>query len=72
MGSINDTQDSIKGEWSILQSEWDNTRSLWRDSVANRFEKQFWSELERQIPQLLSAMEELDEILDQALYNTED
>lgn len=71
MSRIAEAQETIASEWSSLESLWGETRNDWRDAVAERFEREFWSELESAVPQLLKAMDDLDDTLDQALRNTE-
>ncbi|MCW3488670.1 hypothetical protein [Dethiobacter alkaliphilus] len=64
--------DRLKGEWSFLQNTWKNTRQYWHDSVAERFEQKFWSQWEREVPQTLARMQELDEVLRQIKAETSD
>jgi hypothetical protein len=67
MSSIAELNDSLRGEWSALESQWHSTRSQWRDGVANRFEKEFWREMEEGVPKFLRELEQVDETLNQAL-----
>jgi uncharacterized protein YukE len=68
---IAEAREAIAGEWSSLESLWEETRHDWRDAAAERFEREFWNELEGTVPQLLKAMDDLNDTLDQALRNTE-
>ncbi|MCU1263947.1 MAG: hypothetical protein JWM21_265 [Acidobacteria bacterium] len=67
MGSLSEIHDDLRGEWSALEAQWHSTRSQWRDAVADRFEKEFWQEMEEGIPQFLRELEEVDQTLNQAL-----
>lgn len=71
MSRLAETHDNIRGSWSILQGQWTETRRQWRDSVGERFEREMWQEWEDDIPQVLQAMQDLDEILNQALQQTD-
>lgn len=62
-----EVHDSLRSEWSALESQWHSTRSQWGDSVAKRFEKEFWREMEEGIPQFLRELEQVDETLNRAL-----
>ena len=66
MTVLADTHDSLRSEWSALESQWQSARAQWRDSVATRFEKQFWQQMEDCIPQLLRVMDEAEETFRQA------
>ena len=68
---MNDSQDTIRGEWRLLLSQWSSTRAQWRDMVAVQFEKDFWRQWEHEVPGLLNALEDLDNVLDQALRATD-
>ena len=72
MTLLADNQDALRSDWSALESQWLSTRAQWRDNVAARFEKQFWQQMEDSIPQLLRAMDEVDEIFRQALRSLDD
>lgn len=67
MSSLSEVHDSLRSEWSALESQWHSTRSQWRDSVADRFEKEFWRAMEEDVPQFLRELEQVDETLNQAL-----
>jgi hypothetical protein len=66
MSLLAEQHDSLRSGWSVLEEQWQSTRGQWRDNVAARFEKQFWQQMEDCIPQLLRAMEEVDETLSRA------
>lgn len=72
MEAISDARDGLQSQWRSLQTQWLETRGVWRDQVAAHFEREFWSFWEAEMPPLLRALEELDEALEQALRRTED
>ncbi|MEN3335562.1 MAG: hypothetical protein V7641_4927 [Blastocatellia bacterium] len=72
MNRVAEIQDSVQGEWAGLQTQWETTRQNWRDAVAEQFEREFWGALQEEMAQLIKAMAELDDVLDQALRNTAD
>lgn len=72
MSEINDARNNLQSHWNSISAQWQTTRHAWRDVVGDRFEREFWSILEDQIPKLLRAMDDLDETLDKALRSTED
>ena len=50
--------------WRALDEEWSETRQLWHDSAADRFETSFWEPLEsetdrfrRELKQLMQTLE---------------
>lgn len=72
MGKLHESRENIKGSWSALQDQWADVRHQWRDSISNRFEREWWLPIEQAIPRLLEVMAELDDTLDSALQDTED
>lgn len=60
---MKDNLDQLRGEWAYLQNIWSSTREHWRDSVADGFDQRLWSQWEQVLPQILSRMDELEEIL---------
>ena len=72
MGRLNESHESIKSSWVELQEQWADARQQWRDSIGYRFEREWWQQLEDEVPRLLTAMAELDDVLDQALRNTDE
>jgi hypothetical protein len=71
MSTIAEVQEMIGGEWAGLESQWEMTRQKWRDSVAEYFEREYWGELADEVPRLLQAMEDLNDMLNHALSRTE-
>jgi len=72
MGMIAEEQHRVREAWQRLSGEWEQGREQWQDEIGEFFEREYWSDLATEVPMLLRAMEELDEVLGQALYNTED
>ena len=72
MSQLNDLQQDINFLWRNLQDEWEQARGEWRDAVAERFEQDYWNELEGEMPQLLRAMAELDEAFQQAVLQLQE
>lgn len=70
MSEINDAADRLKGAWSGLQDHWHTAKEHWRDAVGETFERTVWNEWEQEIPGLLKSLEDLDEILGQAIERT--
>jgi hypothetical protein len=66
MSQVEYARESLSNEWRVLQDTWDGVRAEWRDAVAARFERDFWSEWETTVPPLLELLETLNEALDQA------
>jgi hypothetical protein len=50
-----------------MQEQWEGTRRVWHDAVADRFEHEVWKDFEEHIPEALQAMLDLDEALQDAL-----
>jgi len=72
MSLISETGDNLDSEWRILQRQWENTRQQWQDAVAEAFEREFWQQLETEVPYFLKSISDLDEVLEQALRHTDD
>jgi hypothetical protein len=53
-------------DWSRFSDAWREVRTQWKDDVAARFEKQFISAWEADIPPFLAALETLEEELQAA------
>jgi hypothetical protein len=51
----------FRNEWLKLKDQWEKTSTLWNDGVKNRFEIEFWQELERDIPAFIKKVAENDE-----------
>jgi hypothetical protein len=67
MSQLSDLQQDVQFLWRDMQDEWADARGEWRDAVAERFEREYWDDLENEMPPLLSAMSELDEAFQHAV-----
>jgi hypothetical protein len=50
--------------WKILATQWDDTKSKWKDSVGDFFEKKYWKELESEIKVFLKLLEDVQFAID--------
>jgi hypothetical protein len=60
MSQFGELEQELSLIWRSLQGEWFQTRETWRDRVAEDFERQWWDELESEIPPLIAAVSEMD------------
>lgn len=67
MSSLSDVHERLRGEWAVLESQWQATRSQWSDGVGDRFEKEFWEEMEEGMPRFLRELRQVDNTLTEAL-----
>ena len=72
MSQLGDLEQDLGFSWRTLQDEWAEARAEWRDAVAEKFELEYWDELEHEMPQLLGAISEFDEEFRQAALSLED
>jgi hypothetical protein len=56
----------IASAMKTLTVRWDITCMSWRDAVRHDFTKRYWNTLEGDLPQLLSAIDRLDQLIVQA------
>ena len=66
MSQIAELEQDLSLSWRNLQNEWAEVRGEWRDKVADNFEREWWNELEQEIPQLIESVSQLDEAFSQA------
>jgi hypothetical protein len=69
MSSLSDIYERLGREWCMLESHWQSTRRQWSDAVGDRFEKEYWREMEEKIPVFLRELQHVDQTLEQALKN---
>jgi uncharacterized protein YukE len=72
MGRLGEAHESIRGSWSELQERWAGARQQWRDVVGQRFEREWWQQLEETMPRLLEALADVEEVLERSLWETEE
>lgn len=68
---MSEPSQQLVAAWSALASQWLETRSHWRDSMALEFENSCWNELHQQTQELLRAAKRLDNVLSRALRSTD-
>ena len=66
-----DAQASLHESFVLLSQRWDDARSVWRDGVAARFEREFWDEIVQVTRALERSAAEVSSVLNQALRRTE-
>ncbi len=66
MSQVVEIQDAIQTEWSHLLGAWQEAQVAWKDEVAAQFAKRFLSQWEAEMPSFLSALESLDQELQDA------
>ena len=49
--------------FKALQEQWEDTRAQWRDKVRDDFAEHHWLPLATRIPEVLSAMDALEQVL---------
>lgn len=64
---MSDINGRLRSEWSLLEQQWHASRRDWRDPVAVKFEREFWSQWEAEVPGLIRELADLEEDLDRAL-----
>lgn len=70
MSMLCETADQLQVDWLQLRDRWEATREHWRDGVRERFEQEFWAEIERVVPAAIEELRRLDEQIDLALIRT--
>lgn len=68
---MSEIYDRITRRWKDLRDQWAATRQKWRDTVGDRFEREFWQEWEKVVPQFLKAVDDLEKVLDRAVRDTQ-
>ncbi|MDQ2731137.1 MAG: hypothetical protein M3Y56_05720 [Armatimonadota bacterium] len=70
--SFSQPSETLNSAWTSLQAQWSETRAEWNDVVAERFEREFWSEWETIVPSATAALQELEELLATATKSIEE
>jgi hypothetical protein len=70
MSGFDEPSDRLKGAWLAVRSEWHDAKEHWHDAIADTFERNVWQQWEEQVPQMLMRLDDLDQILQQALERT--
>lgn len=58
-----DTLEELVAARGRLHSAWTETRELWRDSVQQRFEREYWQPIEETTKEAIRAVETMAETL---------
>lgn len=66
MSSFNQPSEELSAKWSLLQAQWSECRSTWNDVVAERFERDFWTEWQSSLPEAVHVLKILEEALERA------
>jgi hypothetical protein len=72
MSRLTDIQQDLEFSWRALQDEWATARGEWRDAVAEKFGREYWDELENEMPGFLAALSEFEEEFQSAALTLED
>ena len=67
MSRLSDLYAEVRAEWTRLQACWEETRTQWKDDVADEFERHQWQVWEERLPAFLAALEKLEEVTSRAL-----
>jgi len=63
MSNFDQSSEELSAKWSSLQSQWSQCRGTWNDEVADRFERDFWSDWQSALPEALRVFKALEEAL---------
>jgi hypothetical protein len=53
----------LASAFKTLEEQWEGTQATWRDEVRREFAEQQWEPLAGRVPGVLSAIDQLDQIL---------
>lgn len=60
----------LQSYWKDINIKWNIVDEKWKDKVKDIFEKEFWNDWEEEMPKFLKSLENLSNIIEQALSNT--
>lgn len=63
---------TIEQGWQQVEACWEQTVKVWRDTSRERFEREHWRPLASAVRRALTALEELDFLIEQAYRDLED
>ncbi len=66
MSSLGQSIEALNVAWQVMQQRWKYTRSVWNDSVARDFEREFYAPLASQITPTQRKLDQLAEVVAQA------
>jgi hypothetical protein len=61
MGDIQSGIQDFRAAWRLLANDWNDVSTTWRDAVAAQFERDFWSNIDREVGQMLKVMEQFSD-----------
>ena len=70
MSRLPELHTRLNADLISLKTQWLATRQAWRDTVGDRFEREFWQPLETESSRYLDALRELSDALRQADIST--
>ncbi len=56
--------------WKDIKVKWDMVDEKWKDKVKELFKKQFWNDWEEEMPKFLKSLENISNVIEQAISNT--
>lgn len=65
------SSEKLREEWVRLQRAYTASSEVWNDSVARRFEREFWSEFERDVPEIIERVAEGEGVISSALAESD-
>lgn len=65
-GGLNTIATEWQEAWQRLRQRWQETTTIWSDSVGQQFEREFWQPLETQVAATQREMERLAYVIAQA------
>jgi len=71
MSSFDQSSEELSAKWSSLQAQWSQCHGTWNDVVADRFERDFWSDWQSALPEAIRVLQALEEALGHAEKNLE-
>ena len=71
MSQLKSKRQDFFTNWKILATQWDDTKSKWKDSVGDFFEKKYWKELESEIKVFLKLLEDVQFAIDNSEEETD-
>lgn len=70
--ALTDLMQNLRGHWQFLLSEQQELSEQWRDAYYLRFRKSHWAKWQETVPDLLAALDDLDQVMQQAQLATRD
>lgn len=70
MSQLHVSAEQVRREWQSLWTVWSMARQKWQDGVADRFEREFFHAWETDMNVFLDRLDELNNVLQDALRHT--